>query len=112
MHKKYQKSASSLLQHFNSRPNEITYDSSGTIYIDTVAIPNSDIFVCFPYLFKAKHRKDLSGFNDFKQKINDMGLNHLIFRTEKNYQLETNSSKEQKQTHSKKDKEINWWFID
>ena len=110
MPQKYRKNASSLLQHFNSRPNEVTYDSSGIIYIDTVAIPNSDIFVYFPYLFKAKHRKNLIGFSDFKQKIIDMGLSKLIFKSEKNFEVYTKSEKKAKSNGD--DKEINWWFID
>ena len=106
---KYRKSAKSLLQHFNSRPNEVTYDSSGVIYIDTVAIPHSDIFVYFPYLFKAKHRKNLIGFSDFKQKIIDIGLSNLIFKSERNFEVRSYDKKHETSTN---DKEINWWFID
>ena len=32
----------------------------------------------FPYLFKRKRPKNLSGFQDFVEKISDMGLDHLI----------------------------------
>ena len=105
---KYRKKARSLLQHFNSRGNELTYDSSGIIYIDSVAIPNSDIFVYFPYLFKAKRRKDLNGFQDFVQKIIDMGLSDLIFQKEINYQIEKSVKDSKGSNHS----ELNWWFID
>ena len=111
MPQKYQKNASSLLQHFNSRPNEVTYDSTGVIYIDTVAIPNSDIFVYFPYLFKAKHRKNLIGFSDFKQKIINMGLSNLIFKSERNFEVRSSFDKKENQSSSD-DKNINWWFID
>ena len=111
MPQKYQKIASSLLQHFNSRPNEVTYDSTGVIYIDTVAIPNSDIFVYFPYLFKAKHRKNLIGFSDFKQKIINMGLSNLIFKSERNFEVRSSFDKKENQSSSD-DKNINWWFID
>ena len=93
------------MQHFNSRGNELTYDSGGTIYIDTVAIPNSDIFVYFPYLFKAKRRKDLNGFDDFVQNIHNMGLSDLIFQKQTNYQL-----KNLPQNASAS--EENWWFLD
>ena len=107
MPQKYRKKAKSLLQHFNSRGNELTYDSSGVIYIDSIAIPNSDIFVYFPYLFKAKRRKDLHGFADFVQKIIDMGLSDLIFQKEINYHIDTPA-----QIRESDHKDINWWFID
>ena len=105
---KYRKKARSLLQHFNSRGNELTYDSSGIIYIDSIAIPDSDIFVYFPYLFKAKRRKGLNGFQDFVQKIIDMGLSDLIFQKEINYQIEKSVKDSKGSNHS----ELNWWFID
>ena len=83
----------------------MTYDSSGKIYIDTIAIPNSDIFVYFPYLFKAKRRKDLNGFDDFVQKIHNMGLSNLIFQKQINYQLDNLAPKASAT-------EENWWFLD
>ena len=110
---KYRKKAQALLQHFNARGNELTYDSSGIIYIDSVAIPNSDIFVYFPYLFKAKRRKDLNGFEDFVKKIVDMGLNDLIFQKEINYQIEKSvKGLEEKDFKDSNHRDINWWFID
>jgi hypothetical protein len=75
-----------------------------------VSIPNSDIFVYFPYIFKAKRRKDLPGFQDFVQKIIDMGLSDLIYKKETNYYL-TKKTKPKEESSAEK-KSINWWFLD
>ena len=115
MPQKYRKKASQLLKEFNVRGNELTYDSSGVIYIDGVSIPNSDIFVLFPYLFKAKRRKNLVGFEDFYQKIVDMGLLDFIYRREVKFHIEKEKKpikpKESKST-DKDDSDVNWWFLD
>ena len=84
------------------------------IFVDGVSIPNSDIFVLFPYLFKAKRRKNLIGFNDFFQKITDMGLLDLVYKREVNYHIPTNDRNLQESfKKTKKDEsDVNWWFLD
>ena len=109
MPQKYQKKASQLLKEFNVRGNELTYDSSGVIYIDGVSIPHSDIFVLFPYLFKAKRRKNLTGFDNFFQKIADMGLLDLVYKREVKYFVE---KKVQEKVTKTDDSDVNWWFLD
>ena len=96
--------ASKLLEQFNKRGNELTWNSDGIIFIDQTSIPESDIFLFFPKLFKKSLPKNLPGFEDFVQKIADMGLDHLI------------SSKSPKSDHisgegSSKITSPNWWYI-
>ena len=76
----YKEKAKTLLQIFDDRPNELTWDNSGVIWIDQVAIPNSNIYSLFPYLFRRKIPKDVlaKGFQDFVQKLNQMNLGHLL----------------------------------
>ena len=57
--------------------NELTWSSTGIIYVDETSIPNSNIFELFPYLFRAKRPKGLIGFEDFCDKIVEMGLVRL-----------------------------------
>ena len=81
------------------------------IFIDSVSIPNSDIFLYFPYLFKAKRRKNLPGYEDFVQKIIEMGLSDFIFKRKPNFYV----SKEQEEENKKKNFGVgkpNWWFLD
>lgn len=66
-----------LLKQFNDRANELTWNSSGTIFINQTSLPLSNIFELFPLLFK-KNAPHITGFVDFVEKINDMGLSDLI----------------------------------
>ena len=78
--KRFKEKAKILLHVFDERPNEITWDHAGVIYIDQNSIPNSNIFTIFPYLFRRKVSKDIYtlGFEDFLKKIVDMNLGHLL----------------------------------
>ena len=98
---KYRPQASALLRQFQSRGNELTWNSDGIIFIDQVAIPQSDIFVFFPYLFKHKHPKTLVGFSDFVQKLRDMQLQHLIVTKTRTIPPSSQSS----------NPSGNWWFL-
>lgn len=117
---KYRKNANELLKQFNLRGNELTYDSLGVIFIDGVSIPNSDIFVLFPYLFKAKRPKTLVGFDDFLKKIDDMGLIDLVFKKQVNFYVQNSKERKKKEislkikdNHKNDDKgDVNWWFLD
>jgi hypothetical protein len=50
-----------------------------------------------------KTPKDLPGFEDFCNKIGDMGLQHLIVK-----HCKTIKTKNQKAANSS----VNWWFLD
>jgi len=78
--KRFKQKAKVLLQNFDDRPNELTWDSAGTIYADQTSIPNSNIFTLFPYLFRCKVPKDVvsKGFPDFLKKVVEMKLEHLL----------------------------------
>jgi hypothetical protein len=102
---RYRRQAQTLLQQFNQRGNELTWNSDGVIFIDQTSIPESNIFQLFPYLFKMKHPKDMAGFDDFQQKIHDMGLDHLIVKRLKTF---TSTSKKNSNQNTVK----NWWFLD
>ena len=100
---KHKKQATTLLEQFNSRGNELTWNSDGVIFIDQVSIPNSDIFLLFPYLFKAKQPKNLNGFQDFVQKLSEMGLDHLITARKKIVKTED--------TPKKTGESPNWYYL-
>jgi hypothetical protein len=50
----YKEKAESLLNEFDLRGNELTWNPSGIIFIDQVAIPNSNIFEILPLVYKKK----------------------------------------------------------
>ena len=79
--KTQQKNAKELLKQFDLRSNELTWNSSGIIFIDQTSVPNSNIFLIFPHLFKARGKstsKNIIGFDEFVYKIHEMGLDDLI----------------------------------
>jgi len=76
--KPYKKKAALLLKIFDERPNELTWDSAGNVYADEQSIPNANIFELFPYLFRKRAPKALSGLADLVKKLQAMGVGHLI----------------------------------
>lgn len=78
--KRFKGKARELLEIFDERPNEITWDTKGVIFVDQTAIPDSNIFTLFPYLFRRKVPKDVlsKGFSDFLKKVVEMKLGHLV----------------------------------
>jgi hypothetical protein len=102
---RHRRQAQILLQQFDKRGNELTWNSDGIIYVDQTSLPQSNIFLLFPYLFKMKHPKNLPAFEDFRKKIYDMGLDHLIV---KKYKAKAQSN----QMSDSKKQSVNWWFLD
>ena len=105
--KPFKQNASRLLKEFDQRPNELTWDSNGHIYIDEKAIPNASIFVLFPRLFSRRATKKIDGMPDFLQKLDSMGLNHLIRADSK-----TSAMSETKEKNANSlTKSENWWYL-
>jgi len=103
--KAHQKNAGSLLKSFDERPNEITWDSSGHIYLDEKVLPNANIFQLFPLLFKKKVVKKPNGLLDLVKKIESMNLSHLI-----SLQLHTNQHNLPKKLGVSA-QPSKWWFL-
>lgn len=129
--KRFRKNAKTLLTEFNKRADEITWNSSGTIFINQTALPSSNIYIFFPLLFKKQPPKVL-GFNEFLQKIKDMGLSDLVLTKAQLDSYETNNiithdpltskkienpndfgsgSKDLISPKSEKQVNIPWWYI-
>lgn len=98
--------AKQLLEKIDENPEQLTFSTDGVIYINKVSIPDSDIFHLFPYLFKAKHPKNLEGFQDFINQIHELGLSHLI----KSPVLKSSISKRQA-TEIDNPSTPNWWYL-
>ena len=104
--KPFKKNASLLLKEFDQRPNELTWDSNGHIYIEEKVIPNANIFVLFPRLFNKRATKQTPGMADFLDKLSSMGLNHLV-RSD----LHRTTAKTPKKETTSKTSSQNWWYI-
>lgn len=95
--------ARELLEIFNTRGSELTWNSNGVIFIDQLAVPKTDIYLLFPYLFK-KQKPKHEGYNILVQKINDMGLQDYITLPVSSHQ-QISSEKELDE------KDIPWYYI-
>lgn len=110
--KKHWTNAIRLLESFEERSSELSYNCQGTIFVSEEAIPNSNIYELMPYLFKRQTPK-LPGFLDFVNKITEMNLQHLIIYRPKEVRLISKISKST--THSISDTNsnpaTNWWYL-
>lgn len=100
--------AKALLEQFDERGNELTWNSSGTVFIDQVALPQTNFFVIFPLLFKRTKSINVNGFKDVVLKINEMGLSHYI--STKKVKTSINEQKPLSQNNDP-EQNIPWWYI-
>ena len=101
------KNASLILKRFDERPNELTWDAGGHIYVDEQVIPQANIHELFPLLFRKKCSKKVpAGFSDFLDKIYAMGLSSLI-RMNNKPQTKALKSVDTKTA----EKVSNWWYL-
>lgn len=97
-----------FLDQFDARGNELTWNSSGVVFIDQTAIPQSNFYIIFPLLFKKGNPQNVIGFADVKKKLCDMGLNsYLLSKKKCDAKLPT------KILDQNNDSEQNtpWWYI-
>ena len=105
--KPFKKNATLLLKEFDQRPNELTWDSNGNIYIDEKSLPNASIFVLFPRLFSKRETKKIEGMADFVEKLTSMGLNHLI-RIDSSRSVKSETKVKSSNSLSE---DQNWWYL-
>lgn len=66
-----------LIQSISELSNEITYDNTGTVFINQSSIPGSNFYKIFPKLFAKSAPKNLKGFLEVSNKLKSLGLIHL-----------------------------------
>ena len=108
--KKHWPNAIRLLDSFETRSDELSYDCQGHIFINQTAIPDSNIFQFMPLLFK-KREKNPPGFADFVNKIAEMGLDHLIAYRPKEILSVAKKTIQGHGDFSADPKNDNWWYI-
>lgn len=109
--KEYRKQAENLFEKILERSSELSFDSSGTVFINEEAIPQSNIFKYFPFLFKKRTPKHLPGFEDFITKLKQMDLAHFI-----HYSTDHRKAKHIEEAiggsmGSNSNSNSNWWYI-
>lgn len=115
MPKGLKKNAKFLLDQFDKRGNELTWNSSGTIFIDQVGVPGSNLFTLFPLLFKLRRSEKLIGLNDLIQKIDDMGLSSYIVNKSSLKRKQKgdgkDSQKSKKHLYSQESNKFPWYYL-
>jgi hypothetical protein len=91
-----------LINNFDQRGNELTWNSNGVVFIDQVAIPKSNIYEIFPLLYRSrKNFKAIPGLLETVNKIELMGLSSYI-------KIKSIQPKPEPQPSVKS---TNWWYI-
>lgn len=91
--------ALNLIDIFEKQPNDITFDTKGTIFIDNEPLPNANMRLVFPALFK-KRSKDVEGLNEVLSKLDQMELLHLVNRKRSPPPKVTTNLQA-----------LNWWYL-
>lgn len=110
----YQQSATHLLDEIRNYPLDIMFNSNGELFIDSVSIPNANIYKIFPALFIKTSKYKIPGLSELTTKLASLNLTHLFQRgivkplkRPKNYPFPL--PKHQKQINEANYK--HWWFI-
>ena len=107
----FKSNAKKLLDAFSQRPDQLTWNSTGTIFINNISLPETDIYKLLPAAFRPTlSNRKLPGFQSFITQIATMGLAHLInnslLRGLRRKYLISNANEIYKETING-----NWWYI-
>ena len=106
------KKAKYLLNQFNERGDELTWNSDGVIFVNQISVPGSNIIELFPFLYKSLKPKSVPRLLDFLAKIKDMGLQDFIVWSPKDFaKLEVSKNQNIEQKVNEKSESNNWWFL-
>ena len=70
------KKAQAIISEIKKQPNQLTFDTNGTVFIEGKSIPESNIKDFLFSLFNGK--STLNGFKDFVVKLQQLGLSRYI----------------------------------
>lgn len=104
--------ATKLIHELNNRPSDISWDTSGVIFLDQKSLPDSDIYYLFPRLFRKIASPDkIIHLQEIATKIATMGLGYLINKRltaglNRTKPLPNHDELQQKMANS-----VNWWYI-
>jgi hypothetical protein len=104
--------AETLIKKLENFPNEITWDSAGTIFIDQKSLPESNIYDIFPKLFrKVANINKILHLKEVASKIASLGFGYLI-----NSRLTSGLNRKKPlanfdELHTKTKTNLNWWYL-
>lgn len=106
----YYNKAKLLLNWIENNPSEVTFSNDGSLIIDSINIPNSNIKIIIPALFQ-KRKSFVPGLTELATKLSLMNQGHLIkkgilktLKRPNNYKLSfLESTFDSKKKH--------WWYL-
>jgi hypothetical protein len=107
---KFREKAEKLLKALEEVPNSITWNSDGVIFINQDSLPNSNVYVLLPELFKKTPNKKMPGFFEFASEIATLGLGHLIEKQIVRGLHRSAAIENQKELYQGIQNE-HWWYI-
>lgn len=108
----FRERAKKLIKELMPFSSDLTWNSSGTIFLDQNSLPSSNIFQIFPYLFKrVQNPQNHADLLELATKIASLGLGHLI---NKRLTLGLNRKKtidDQDKLHLQIKTSKHWWYL-
>lgn len=84
------KKALQLIKTIKDQGDQLTFDNTGSVFLEGNTLPNANFFRLISSLFSGKH--DEPGFSEFVKKLQEMGLSKFIPKKSKvsNVSVEVN----------------------
>jgi hypothetical protein len=104
--------AEKLLTELKPHLTDLSWDKEGVIFIDQKSLPDSNIKILFPKLFRKVPNPDkVMYLNDVSSKIATLGLGYLINRRLTNGLNRPKQLANHKELRTKIAEQENWWYI-
>ena len=104
--------AEKLLKDLLPFSSDISFTSSGTIFINQNSLPSSNIYQIFPYLFKpVKSPDNYPNLLEIATKIASLGLGHLINRRLTLGLIRKKAVPDQDKLHLQIKTSKHWWYL-
>jgi len=108
---RFHRRAQMLLEKIKQDPLSIDFNAKGELFIDSVSIPDANIFEIFPQLFDRKKKKLIPGLFELAAKISFLNYGYLIspgitkgLKRPKNYEMHKDTTTSLKELKK-------WWYM-
>jgi hypothetical protein len=82
-------------------------NEDGIIFINQTAVPSSNIYEIFPFLYKSHKPKSVPGLIDFVSKLIEMGLQDYILLKSQIIDKKNDTARNVSQNNDPE----KWWFL-
>lgn len=110
--KMFQERAKILVKELLPHSSDLTWDSSGTIFLDQESLPSSNIFKIFPYLFKrVQIPQNYPNLLELATKIASLGFGHLINKRLTLGLVRKKTIEDQEKIYQQIKTAKHWWYL-